>query len=110
MIYPISKLSVDVIPQAIIDRSVVDVVGSRTDVVTSSDDFDTFEGASFKLDGSVEIAVRHYSGYPNNTATIYIDSRISDLKKITGLIRTILREFGLSEKDLHWERAKDPDL
>jgi hypothetical protein len=110
MIKPIINLSVEVIPQAIINLPVSQVVGKLATVTTGSDDLDTFEGASFKLDSKLEIAVRHYRGYPDNTATIYIDREINDVDEITVLIRKILSEFHLTEDKLSWERARDPDL
>jgi hypothetical protein len=110
MIYPITNLSVEVIPQAIINRPVAEVVGNRSQVVNDTDDLDSFEGASFKLDSNLEIAVRHYQGYPKNTSTIYIDQKINKVEEISALIRKILKEFGLSEDALSWERANDPDL
>jgi hypothetical protein len=58
----------------------------------------------------LEIAVRRYAGYPENTSTIYIDREIQRVDAITVLVREILREFGLTEEKLHWERAKDPSL
>jgi hypothetical protein len=58
MIEPIGSLSVDVVPQAIISLP-VGTIGTTGDVSSGSDDFDCFEGASFKLDNKIEIAVRH---------------------------------------------------
>ena len=109
MIKSIPDLSVEVIPQAIIGLRIIDVVGNYADVRKGKDDLDIFEGASFKLDGKLEIAVRHYPGYPDNTSTLYIDRRVQDLNEISKLIRTILREFKLTEASLKWERADNPD-
>jgi hypothetical protein len=110
MIKPIASLSVEVVPQAIINRAVFDVVGKYSDVMKDSDDFDHFEGASFKLNSNLEIAVRHYQGYPENTSTIYIDRKIQKVEEISALIRVILKEFDLPEDALCWERAKNPEL
>jgi hypothetical protein len=110
MIYAIAHLSVEVVPQAIINHSVSAVVGNRAEVKKAADDLDTFEGAFFKLDSNLEIAVSHYAGYPDNTATIYIDRKIENVEEISRLVRKILGEFGLTAADLRWERADDPDL
>ncbi len=110
MIKPIANLSVEVIPQAIINRPVWDVVGKYAEISKDTDELDTYEGASFKLDSNLEIAVRHYQGHPKNTSTIYIDQKINNVAEITYLIRKILKEFDLSPDFLAWERAKDPDL
>jgi hypothetical protein len=108
MIEPISSLSVDVVPQAIIALSVQEIVGVQ--VSSGQDDFDSFEGASFMLDREIEIAVRHYRGHPKNKSTIYIDRRESDVQTITRLIRKILSEFEVPITALEWERQNDPDL
>jgi hypothetical protein len=108
MIEPISSLSVDVVPQAIIDLPIRKIVGAR--IVSGYDDFDSFEGAYFRLDREIEIAVRHYRGHPKNTSTIYIDRREADVETITRLIRKILHEFGVPITALQWERRNDPDL
>jgi len=108
MIEPIGSLSVDVVPQAIVALPVGKIVGRQ--VSSGSDDFDHFEGASFKLDNKIEIAVRHYRGHPENTSTIYIDRRESNVENITWLIRKILKEFHIPLEALQWERRDDPDL
>jgi hypothetical protein len=110
MIEPIKSLSVDVVPQAIINMPVRSVIGSRADVRRDADDLDYFDGASFKLNRTIEIAVRHYDGHPKNTTTLYIDRRERDIERITRLIRLILEEFKVPEKALQWERRNNPDL
>jgi hypothetical protein len=109
-IEPISSLSVDVVPQAIISLPVEQFVGKRGDVHSESDDLDTFEGASFKIDNSIEIAVRHYQGHPKDTSTIYIDRRQGNVEQITQLIRQILNAFDIPLSALQWERRNSPEL
>jgi hypothetical protein len=109
MIERIGSLSVDVVPQAIINLPVGKIVGEDY-VISGEDDLDSFEGASFKLDREIEIAVRHYRGHPKDTATIYIDRREADIDSITRLIRKILIEFHVPEQALRWERRNDPNL
>jgi hypothetical protein len=110
MIEPIKSLSVDVVPQAIIGLPVEKIVGERAVIKSGHDDFDFFEGAFFKLDHQVEIAVRHYRGHPKDTTTIYIDRREVDVEKITQLIRKILGEFRVPLAALQWERRDDPEF
>lgn len=114
MIKPIPALSVEVVPQAVIRRPIRDVIGGRAELERGADGLDYFEGASFKFasfnEGNLEIAVRHYRGYPKNTATIYIDQRVQEVEVITSLVREILGEFGLTEEALEWERAQNPSL
>lgn len=109
MIEPIRSLSVDVVPQAIIGLPVQKIVG-EDQISTGEDDLDSFEGALFKLDREIEIAVRHYRGHPKDTTTIYIDRREADVETITRLIRKILHEFRVPITALQWERRNDPDL
>jgi hypothetical protein len=108
MIEPIKSLSVDVIPQAIIALP-VDKIGLKY-LREESDDFDLYEGASFKLDDKIEIAVRRYRGHPKNTTTLYIDCRERNVEHITRLIRKILKELHIPEEALQWERRQNPEL
>jgi hypothetical protein len=110
MIKPIKSLSVEVVPQAVLALPVQMVLRGRAPISEGIDDLDYFEGASFKLDNNIEIAVRHYRGHPANTSTIYIDRRENELLKITSLIRKILTEFEVPLDALKWERKDDPDL
>jgi hypothetical protein len=110
MIFSISNLTVDVIPQAIVKRAVREIVGKRAVVIEDSDDLDVFEGASFKLEDGLQIAVRQYAGFPKDTSTIYIDKHVRDVAVIGILIRKILNEFDLTDDALSWERADDPEL
>lgn len=118
MIHAISVTTVELVPQAILNKPVRDVIGRHALVSLDWDELDLFEGASFKLDSDpslnigseLEIAVRHYRGYPVNTSAIYIDRKISDVHQISALIRLILKEFNLSEDVLSWERADNPEL
>jgi len=110
MIEPIRSLSVDVVPQAIIGLPVEKIVGKRADISSGHDDFDFFEGAFFKLDDKIEIAVRHYQGHPKNTTTIYIDRREADIERITELILQIMRELHVPSTALQWQRRDDPEL
>jgi hypothetical protein len=109
MIEPIRSLSVDVVPQAVIALPVKKIVGRKADISSGSDDLDYFEGASFKLDNKIEIAVRHYRGHPENTSTIYIDRRQDDIEQITRLIRKILDELHVPLTALQWERRNNPE-
>ncbi|WP_316227654.1 MULTISPECIES: hypothetical protein [unclassified Bradyrhizobium] len=110
MIEPIRSLSVDVVPQAILALPIHKVIGKRADISRGIDDLDYFEGASFKLDDKVEIAVRHYHGHPEDTATIYIDSRENDIEHITQIILRILKELHVPPTALKWQRRDNPDL
>jgi len=110
MIEPIRSLSVEVVPQAVISLPVEKIVGRRADITRGVDDLDSFEGASFKLNREIEIAIRHYKGHPKNTATIYIDHREANIERITQLVLQIMQEFHLPKAALQWQRRDDPEL
>jgi hypothetical protein len=110
MLEPIKDLSVEVVPQAILNLPVAKVVKNLATIQSGYDELDRFEGASFKLDNKVEISVRHYNGHPKNTSTIYIDRSVDGLDSITKLIRQILNELDVMEQYLTWERKDDPEL
>jgi hypothetical protein len=110
MIKPIGSLTVDVVPQAIIAMPVEKIIGQSADIRREYDDFDYFEGAFFKLDNVIEIAVRHYRGHPENTATIYIDRKEQDVGRITKLIQRILEDLHVPPSALTWERRNNPEL
>ncbi|MGO4715695.1 hypothetical protein [Bradyrhizobium sp. 2TAF24] len=110
MIKPIECLSVEVIPQAIISLPVDQILSGRAKITQGVDDLDHFEGASFRLDNGIEVAVRHYRGHPKDTATIYIDSRQRDVERITHLVRRILRDLHVPLTALSWERQQNPEM
>jgi len=110
MIEPIGSLSVDVIPQAVINLPVKEIVGKKADISSGHDDFDFFEGASFKLDNKIEIAVRHYRGHPKDTTTIYIDRREGDIERITQLVSQIMLAFRVPSHALRWQRRDNPEF
>ena len=53
-----------------------------------------------------EIAVRHYRGFPEDRATIYIDEKIRKVEVITSLVREILGELGQQTKPLNGSAPK----
>lgn len=110
MLEPIRNLSVEVVPQAVLNLPVAQVVKNFAKIHAGHDDLDEFEGASFKLDNKIEISVRHYNGHPKDTSTIYIDRSVDKLDSITKVIRQILNELDVMERYLTWERRDDPDL
>jgi|SRR5665213_3062777 len=110
MLQPISELSVDVSPQAVVNMPLKSLIGSKSDIIEGRDDLDDFESASFKFASGLQISVRHYRGHPKNTSTIYIDRKIKDLEEITRVVREILAEFHVPVSSLNWERRQNPDL
>ena len=110
MLQSISDIQTDLVPQAIINRPIASLVEGRAQLVEHADDLDYYEGASFVLDGDFPFAVRRYRGYPANTSTIYLDPNISDIGRITAIIRRIIGEFHLPEDCISWQRRDDADL
>ena len=110
MIEPIKRLSVDVIPQAVVGLPVAKIAQGWKHFSEESDDLDFYEGASFRLDNKIELAVRHYRGHPSDTTTIYIDGRERDVEHITLLVRKIMTELHIPEEALRWERRQSPEF
>ena len=110
MLRPVRNLDVDLTPQAIFALPVSRIVGRKSDIIAGQDDFDSYEGASFLLGGKLAFALRRYRGYPENTATFYLDSAISDVADISAIIGDILRQLDLPPGALQWQRRDDPDL
>jgi hypothetical protein len=100
----------EVVPPAVVGLPVEKIIGWRADISRGTDDLDYFEGASFKLDDKIEIAVRHYRGHPKDTTTIYIDRRENDVEHITQLIRRIFDELRIPLAALPRERRDNPEF
>lgn len=102
---------IDLVPQAIIGRPVsyfVDSLNIR--LIAGSDDFDEYEGASLLLNNDTPFALRHYSGHPENTVTIYLPREYRDVDQITMILSHIAKELHVSRSDIIWQRAYDPEL
>ena len=98
------------IPQAIISKPVSYLENNcEISVHEDYDDFDLYEGAAMIVDGGVPIAVKRYRGHPPQTMTIYVPEQMRDIETITALVKYILLDFHLSEGDLLWQRASNPD-
>jgi hypothetical protein len=110
MLQPTKEISQELVPQAIINRPVASLVAGRGELVRGVDDFDSYEGASFVLDGVLPFAIRRYRGFPEDTSTIYLDKSITDVERITTIVSRIIREFRLSEDALGWQRRDNPEL
>jgi hypothetical protein len=81
-------------------------------VMRGYDDLDEYDGADFILDKKYFIAVRHYRGHSNETTTIYIDRKQSDIDMITHVIHQIhqtLTELDIPPMALQWERKRSPE-
>jgi hypothetical protein len=108
---PIRSLSVDVVPQAVISLPVGRVVGRRADISSGNDDLDYFEGASFKLDNKIELAVRHYRGHPENTSTLYIlIVAKATYSKLPSSSERFLMSLMSHFAAIQWERRDNPNL
>ncbi len=103
---------IDFIPQAIL-RASVTYLAARLgqQPVHACDDLDEFEGFSFfSTFIKSAVAVRHYAGHPDGTASVYLPYEIREVDRITSMIRALTEEFGLTPEDIIWERRDDPAL
>jgi hypothetical protein len=100
----------DFIPQAIVATD-VDYFAARfgAQIVKDYDDLDHFVGVGYLLD-SLPFTVMHYQGHPDGTATIYLPQEISDVEKITEIIRQITMAFKVPNEYVQWQRKDDPEL
>jgi hypothetical protein len=102
--------SEDLVPQAVVNNPVQAFAKSvQVDVVTGADDLDEYEGVAFSVDG-VPIAVMRYKGHPPGTSTIYIPRRLSEVKTIGEILRTIFHHFVLPTSAMVWQREDNPEL
>jgi hypothetical protein len=100
----------DMVPQAILKRSTSFFEKNlKIEFEKKSDDLDVYEGAAVLVDGQA-VAIKHYPGYPAGTVTIYLPSKIVDVKEITQIIRQVLRQLKLKTDTIEWERQMDPEL
>jgi len=82
----------DVIPQAIIWRPL------RYFTLTireGQDDLDHFKGASFAIGNDIQFDLRVYRGhpYPEFTVTLFLPEDVSDEKRVTEILNTIIKEM-----------------
>lgn len=98
------------VPQAIVATG-VDYFAAHfgAEIVKDFDDLDRFVGVGYLLD-SLPFTVMHYEGHPDGTATIYLPQEISDIEKITEIIRQITTAFKLPHEYVRWQRKDDPEL
>jgi len=103
---------VDFVPQAILRVSLAYFSGWRgLKLVRSADDLDEYEGVAF-LDAELgkPVAVRHYAGHPKDTVTIYLPYEVEEVEVITQSVHRLVRDFGLSDENILWERKDNPEL
>ncbi len=109
---PLKDLSrVELIPQAIIAKPTsyfADKFGIKFS--TDQDDLDQFEGAALVINDHLQIALKHYHGYPESTTTVYLPYEIRDLKIISETIRRVVAELQIPNAWIAWQRSDGPDL
>jgi hypothetical protein len=94
------------IPQATLDIP-IDFFRSQRGIKfhEGTDDLDRFEGTDLmKTKGTVFI-LRHYSGYPPGSVTIYLPIELSDLKEIKHSLDAILSKLQIPSSKLLWWRG-----
>jgi hypothetical protein len=72
-------------------------------------DLDEFQGISVKLNEQFIIALKHYSGHPPNTTTIYLPGEITDVALIVNILIYVQRELGIPAAWVSWNRQDNPD-
>ena len=99
------------VPQAIVDRPLSYFADAlKLPIVRGHDDFDEFEATAVELGDHLLVELKHYAGYPPNTTTIYLPYEVTNVERITELIRFISHELGIKNSWISWQRADDPNL
>ena len=103
--------AIDLVPQAVIARPVSHFAQTLgLELRHGSDDFDSFEDVALAASGAVKFSLRHYSGHPEGTATVYLPRSWRDVAEITMAVERILRELEVPADALIWQRRDNPDL
>jgi hypothetical protein len=108
---PKQLASVDLVPQAIIGKPTSyfeDYL--HVEFAGGDDDLDAYEGAVFVLNNETVFALRHYSGHPKDTTTVYLPRKYQDVNTISKIVERLVDELRIDRKDVVWQRADDPAL
>jgi hypothetical protein len=97
---PIEEL--DVVPQAIFGRP---IQYFTLDYNRSHDDLDVFEYAAFSMDNECHFCLRHYSGHPKKTVTLYLEYGFEREPELRSVIRGIVHGFHMPATAIHWQRG-----
>ena len=78
------------------------------------DDLDDYEAVELEIDGFV-FSIRTYAGFPKGKCGIYFPFVLNapgrrSIETTSFLIGRIIKELGLSQADLEWQRSDDPSL
>jgi hypothetical protein len=93
----------DVIPQAIIWRSLKYFTVTIRD---GEDGLDKFKAASFAIGNDIRFDLRVYRGHPELTVTLYLPEDVSDQKRVTEIIDTVIREMVIPMTAIAWRRGQ----
>lgn len=107
---PLSRLEGhELVPQAIIDRPTSHFTQRLNIPFTrGEDDFDTYEAAALELNGDIVFELKRYSGYPENSTTVYLPYDIDNVEQITRLIAIIADELHIPQTWISWQRRDNP--
>ncbi len=102
---------VDFVPQAVLSRStdfLAETLGIEFE--KDADDPDAFMGALVYVNPERPVEIKHYSGHPAGTVTLYLPDWLNRVEAISAAIDEILHQLKLHRDALLWERADDPEL
>ena len=105
---PMQWAAQDFIPQAILAISQAEA-HERFQLVPSSDDFDNFVGNTMMVDETM-VALKRYAGHPPDTLTLYMPPSLDSIEQISRKVFQIVRDLGLPQEMIIWERSQSPDL
>ena len=99
------ELDIDVVPQAIIWRS----LRYCTLVVhEGQDDLDKYKGASFAINNDIRFDLRVYQGHihADVTVTLYIPEDVQDEKRISEIVSTVIQAMAIPDSAIAWRRGE----
>jgi hypothetical protein len=90
------------VPQAIFGRP---LKYFTLDYEKSHDDLDMFEYAAFSMDNEYHFCLRHYSGHPKKTVSLYLEYGFEHEPKLRSVISGIVTGFRMPSIAIRWQRG-----
>jgi hypothetical protein len=95
------------VPQAIFGRP---IQYFTLDYDKGHDDLDVFEYAAFSMDNECHFCLRHYSGHPKKTVTLYLEYGFEHEPQLRSVVRGIVTGFHMPSIAVHWQRGDHIEL
>lgn len=97
------SLEGDIVPQAIVSRSILFFSARFREEV---DEFDSFHVASYALGNRLVFDLRHYAGHPPLTVTLYVSLQNALDDEVTDLVTQALAQLGTPPYSIAWRHGQ----